>query len=56
MPLNEKGQEIMSSMKKQYGKKKGKSVFYASLNAGTISGVEEAKRAGDSHWRSKHKK
>jgi hypothetical protein len=30
----------MSAMKKKYGKKKGKSVFYASENKGTISGVK----------------
>lgn len=33
----------MSSMKHQYGGKKGESVFYASRNAGRISGVEHAK-------------
>ena len=32
MPLNKKGKKIMSSMKKQYGKKRGEQVFYASLN------------------------
>lgn len=41
MPLTEKGQEIMSNMKEQYGEKKGESVFYASKNAGTISGVDD---------------
>lgn len=30
----------MSAMKSQYGAKKGESVFYASRNKGTISGVE----------------
>ena len=30
----------MSSMKKQYGEKKGKQVFYASKNKGTIKGVD----------------
>jgi len=28
-------------MLKQYGKKKGKKVFYASANKGTITGVEK---------------
>ena len=32
MPLNKKGKKIMKSMKKQYGKKRGEQVFYASLN------------------------
>ena len=41
MPLTPKGKEIMSSMKKQYGSKKGKSVFYASKNSGKITGVDK---------------
>ena len=44
MPLTEKGKEIMKSMKKQYGKKKGEEVFYASKNKGTIKGVEKASK------------
>ena len=43
MPLNKKGKKIMANMKKEYGSKKGKSVFYASANKGTIKGVERAK-------------
>lgn len=31
----------MSAMKKEYGEKKGKSVFYASRNKGKIKGVEK---------------
>lgn len=42
MPLTSKGEEIMSAMQKQYGEEKGKSVFYASRNAGKITGVDEA--------------
>ena len=45
MPLNEKGKKIMKSMKKQYGEKRGKTVFYASKNKGTIKGVEKKKRS-----------
>jgi hypothetical protein len=41
MPLNKKGSKIMSSMKKTYGPKKAKSVFYASKNAGKIKGVDK---------------
>jgi hypothetical protein len=41
MPLTEKGHEIMANMKKQYGEEKGKEVFYASKNAGKISGVDD---------------
>ena len=40
MPLTEKGKKIMKSMKKQYGKKKGETVFYASKNKGKIKGVD----------------
>ncbi len=39
MPLAKKGAKIMRKMKKTYGKKKGKRVFYASANAGKIKGV-----------------
>ena len=44
MPINTKGREIMAAMKKQYGDKKGESVFYASKNKGTIKGVEGKKQ------------
>ena len=44
MPLTEKGKKIMKSMKKQYGKKKGETVFYASRNKGVIKGVEKGKK------------
>jgi hypothetical protein len=43
MPLSKKGKKIMSSMKKQYGKKKGEAVFYASQKKGVIKGVEKSK-------------
>ena len=41
MPLTHKGKEIMGAMEKEYGGKKGESVFYASKNKGTIKGVEK---------------
>ena len=44
MPLTEKGKKIRKSMKKQYGKKKGETVFYASRNKGVIKGVEKTKK------------
>jgi hypothetical protein len=44
MPLTDKGEEIKANMKKEYGAKKGESVFYASRNAGTISGVDSTDR------------
>ena len=44
MPLTPKGKKIMKSMKKQYGEKRGKTVFYASKNKGVIKGVEKKKK------------
>jgi hypothetical protein len=44
MPLTKKGKKIMSNMDKEYGPKKGESVFYASRNAGKISGVDKSKK------------
>ena len=44
MPLTEKGKKIMKSMKKQYGKKKGETVFYASKNKGKIKGVDRKRK------------
>ena len=46
-PLTKKGTKIMKAMKKEYGAKKGKSVFYASAKKGTIKGV---------HGKSSHSK
>ena len=40
MPLNRKGMKILQEMIKKYGKKKGKEVFYASINAGKIKNVD----------------
>ncbi len=39
-PLTEKGEKVMHSMAAEYGEKKGKKVFYASRNKGTIKGVD----------------
>lgn len=41
MPLTKKGKKIMKAMKKEYGSKKGESVFYATKNKGKIKGVEK---------------
>jgi hypothetical protein len=43
MPLTKKGKKIYASMEKEYGKKKGREIFYASKNKGTIKGVEKAR-------------
>ena len=44
MPLTKKGVKIQKAMKKQYGTKKGKQVFYASLNKGKIKGCHKGKK------------
>ena len=49
MPLTKKGQTILASMKKQYGDEKGERVFYASINAGKIKGVEGRRRKKKRH-------
>ena len=46
MPLNKKGKKIKKAMTKQYGKKKGESVFYAMENSGKLRKVIKA-RGGD---------
>ena len=44
MPKTKKGKKIMKSMRKTYGSK-AEQVFYASKNAGKITGVDRAPRA-----------
>jgi hypothetical protein len=41
MPLTKKGQKIRAALEKEYGKDKGEQVFYASINAGKITGAEK---------------
>ncbi len=40
MPLTEKGREIESALKKEYGAEKGESVLYAGKNKGTFTGID----------------
>lgn len=40
-PITAKGSQVMKNMRKSYGAKKGKQVFYASINA---------KKPGSSKW------
>lgn len=51
MPLTKKGAKIKAKMKKFYGKDKGESVFYASENKGTITGVAEEPKRKPHHKR-----
>jgi len=41
VPLTKKGKKIKRAMEKEYGKKKGEAIFYASQNAGTIKGTHK---------------
>jgi len=41
MPLSKKGKKILRAMASKYGKKKGRQVFYASKNKGTITGTHK---------------
>jgi hypothetical protein len=48
MPLTRKGEKILHAMQRSkskggYGPDKGKKVFYASINAGKITGAHKAK-------------
>lgn len=46
MPLTKEGDKVMRNMVKEYGAKKGKQVFYASINKG---------KAGSSKWHASKK-
>ena len=47
MPLTKKGMKIRKAMEKYYGKEKGKAVFYASENKGSLGkGVVKESRRG----------
>lgn len=49
MPLTEKGGEILAAMKEFYGPGKGKEVFYASAEKGTIKGVHGGRKKRKKH-------
>jgi len=40
MPLTAKGEKILAAMIEEYGEEEGKRIFYASKNAGKITGVD----------------
>jgi len=44
MPLTPKGKKILQNMKKEYGAKKGKEVFFASQNKGIVKGTHKGKK------------
>lgn len=41
MPLTDKGKKILEDLKKEYGEKKGKEVFYKMEAMGKITGVKK---------------
>jgi hypothetical protein len=55
MPLTSKGKKIIAAMVKQYGKKKGKEVFYASKNKGTdkIKKIDVTRKLSSGNTRTK---
>lgn len=46
MPQTKKGKKIMAAMTAEYGAKKGQQVFYATRNAGKITGVDRSRKSG----------
>jgi len=54
VPLTKKGAKIKHAMEEQYGKKKGKEVFYASQKKGTIKGTHHSAPMG-SFWEKRSK-
>lgn len=55
MPLTAKGDKILAAMRKQYGAKRGTQVFYASINAGRVTGAEKG-RSSQRYKPRKHKR
>jgi hypothetical protein len=50
MPLNAKGKKILASMEKKYGKKKGKTVFYAMENSGKLKRIKQLGKGGNTGY------
>ena len=44
MPLTKKGTKVLRAMQRTYGAKKGTSVFYASAQKGTVTGVHRKRK------------
>lgn len=44
MPLKGKDREVMDDFKREYGDKTGERRFYASINAGKVKNIPEARR------------
>jgi hypothetical protein len=50
MPLTAKGKKILRNMEAEHGEKAGTREFYASRNAGRISGVDQGKANPAGHY------
>lgn len=44
MPLTKKGKKVKAAMEKQYGKKRGNRVFYATENKGSVKGLAKKRK------------
>lgn len=44
MPFSKSGKKIMREMMAEYGEKKGRQVFYSSMNKGKIKGEKQKNR------------
>jgi len=44
MPLTKKGRKVKAAMEKQYGKKRGDRVFYATENKGSVKGLTKKRK------------
>ena len=45
MPLTSKGRKVKAAMQKQYGKKEGEEVFYATENKGKVKGLTKKRKS-----------
>jgi hypothetical protein len=44
MPLTPKDIAVLRRFRKRYGRKRGKDIFYASIQKGTLRGIPESRR------------
>jgi|YelNatPaOPRAMG01_1025707.scaffolds.fasta_scaffold00353_45 hypothetical protein len=44
MPLTPKDIAVLRKFRKRYGRKRGKDIFYASIQKGTLRGIPESRR------------
>ena len=56
MPLTGKDRKVEQNFERQYGPERGKRVFYASINAGKIRNIPEARRMAKKRKRSRKRK